>query len=66
MRKSDRNLSVQLKWNRTADGAIYQIKNNHYPQVFEDYGGDVLMVGINYNVKNKKHIYRIEKLDRSL
>ncbi len=57
---------MQLKWNRTADGAIYQIKNNHYPQVFEDYGGDVLMVGINYNVKNKKHIYRIEKLDRSL
>lgn len=54
-------LLIELKWNKTEDGAISQIKKNHYPQVFQDYGGDVLMVGINYDIKNKKHTCKIEK-----
>lgn len=54
-------LLIELKWNKTEDGAIHQIKKNNYPQVFRDYGGDVLLVGISYDTKNKKHACRIEK-----
>lgn len=54
---------IELKWNKTEDGAINQIKKNQYPQVFKDYGGDILLVGINYDVKDKKHSCRIEKLN---
>lgn len=57
-------LLIELKWNKTEDGAINQIKKNRYPQIFQDYGRDVLMVGVCYDVKNKKHSCRIEKLDR--
>lgn len=52
---------IELKWNKTTDGAINQIKNKHYPQMFQDYGGDILLVGINYDVKDKKHTCKIEK-----
>ena len=46
---------IELKWNKTEDGAINQIKKNQYSQVFKDYGGDIILVGINYDVKDKKH-----------
>lgn len=54
-------LLIELKWNKTEDGAIHQIKNNHYPQVLKAYGGEILLVGINYDVKTQKHTCRIEK-----
>lgn len=54
-------LLIELKWNKTEDGAISQIKKNDYPQVLRDYGGDILMVGVNYDVKSGKHTCRIEK-----
>lgn len=54
-------LLIELKWNKTEDGAIRQIRKNQYPQVFRDYGGDVLLVGISYDVKSKKHTCKIEK-----
>lgn len=52
---------IELKWNQTSSGAIEQIKRNDYPQVFKNYGGDILLVGINYDVKSKKHTCKIEK-----
>ena len=54
-------LLIELKWNKSEDGAIRQIKNRHYPQVLENYGGDFLLVGINYDVKSQKHTCKIEK-----
>lgn len=62
--KKDSNLPVliiELKWNRAEVGAINQIKNRNYPQVFEGYGGDILLVGINYDEKTKRHTCAIEK-----
>lgn len=62
--KKDSNLPVliiELKWNRDEVGAINQIKNRNYPQVFEGYGGDILLVGINYDEKTKRHTCAIEK-----
>lgn len=51
---------VELKWNKTSEGAISQIKNKKYVKTFENYGGDILLVGINYDAKSKKHQCSIE------
>jgi hypothetical protein len=55
---------VELKWNKTSDGAIAQIKEKNYPQVFDGFGSDILLVGINYDAKTKEHNCRIEKVSR--
>ena len=54
-------LLVELKWNKTEKSAIRQIKEKDYPQILKDYGGDILLVGINYDAKSKKHTCEIEK-----
>lgn len=54
-------LLIELKWNKTEEGAINQIKNRNYPQVLEGFGSEILLVGITYNEKNKKHTCAIEK-----
>ena len=56
-------LLIELKWNKTADGAISQIKAKKYPQIFESYRCDILLVGINYDVESKKHECMIERYD---
>ena len=53
-------LLIELKWNKTDEGAISQIKRNDYPQAIKEYGGDILLVGINYDAKSKKHTCSIE------
>lgn len=42
-------LLIELKCDRTAEGAISQIKRQEYPERLQHYKGNVLMVGINYN-----------------
>lgn len=42
-------LLIELKYEKTAGGAIAQIKNRSYPDRLEHYKGSILMVGINYN-----------------
>nr|WP_300841634.1 hypothetical protein [uncultured Acetatifactor sp.] len=63
-------LVIELKWNKTAEGAIRQIKDRNYPEAICRYGGDILLVGINYEkdapAGMRKHTclierYRIEK-----
>lgn len=53
---------IELKWNKTAAGAIAQIKDRNYPAVLKDFGGRLLLIGINYNEKTKEHTCIIEKL----
>jgi hypothetical protein len=55
---------VELKWNKTAEGAIEQIKDRNYPQVFEGFGSEILLVGVNYDEKSKEHTCVIEKYRR--
>ena len=59
-------LVIELKWNESAAGAITQIKEKHYPDAIRKYGGDILLVGINYDKKapvgKRKHTCKIEKL----
>ena len=52
---------IELKWNKTAEGAISQIKNRNYPAALKDYGGELLLVGISYNEKTKAHTCVIER-----
>lgn len=54
-------LLVELKWNKSAAGAIRQIKDRHYPSALEGYGGELLLVGINYDKDSKAYECRIEK-----
>ena len=57
-------LLVELKWNKSDEGAIKQIKKNIYPEVMKDYGGEILLIGINYDVKSKKHTCMIESYEK--
>jgi hypothetical protein len=50
---------------RKAKGAIAQIKERNYPQMLEGFGSDILLVGVNYDEKSKKHTCRIEKHSRA-
>ena len=42
-------LLIELKWEKSAKGAIEQIKDKHYPEAIKEFGGDVLLVGISYD-----------------
>ncbi len=55
---------IELKWNKTGISAIEQIKHRDYPHAFINYGCDILLVGINYDEKTKKHTCRIEKFEK--
>lgn len=55
---------IELKWNKSAEGAIGQIKEKKYPQVLEGCGSDILLVGISYDEKTKKHMCMVEKYCR--
>ena len=54
-------LVVELKWNKSAEGAIEQIKKKEYCESLEEYRGKILMVGINYDKKTRKHQCIIEE-----
>lgn len=57
-------LIVELKYDKSADTAIRQIKDRQYIQALEGYSGEILLVGINYDRddRNKPHRCIIEKL----
>lgn len=55
-------LMVELKWNKSAETAMDQIKQKNYPESIKQYTGDILLVGINYDKKTKEHGCIIEKL----
>ena len=55
-------LLMELKYDKTAQSAISQIKEKNYTQFFRDYRGEVLLVGINYDRESKTHQCIIEKM----
>ena len=55
-------LVVELKWNKDAESAITQIKEKRYPDSIKEYTDNILLVGINYDKKTKKHECIIERL----
>ena len=58
-------LLIELKYDKSAQSAITQIKEKNYLQFFKDYKGEVLLVGINYSKDTKTHqcIIEMAKLD---
>ncbi len=55
---------VELKYNSSADGAIEQIKSKRYTGALDDYSGEILLVGINYDKEQKKHECVIERISK--
>ena len=56
---------VELKYNKSADSAIQQIKERRYQGALSGYGDKILLVGINYGddaKKLKKHTCIIEEI----
>ena len=55
---------VELKYNKSSQAAIQQIKDRQYTRALKDYTGEILLVGINYNKEkaDKKHECVIENV----
>lgn len=56
-------LVMELKYNKSAQAAIQQIKERRYTKALEGYTGEILLVGINYDRDKveKPHTCMIEK-----
>lgn len=54
---------IELKWDKTAEGAIAQIKQKRYMDSLKEYHGELLLAGINYDKKTKEHTCVIEKYE---
>lgn len=54
---------VELKYDKSVRAAIGQIKDRNYLQALSGVSGEILLVGINYDRKNKKHTCKIEKVE---
>lgn len=57
-------LLIELKWNKNVQTALEQIKKNLYPESLLSYTGDVFIVGITYDKKDKTHKCKIEKYEK--
>ncbi|MBQ7456276.1 MAG: AAA family ATPase [Desulfovibrio sp.] len=55
-------LCIELKWNKSANSAITQILEKNYPASLLDQSGSVILVGINYDTKSKKHTCSIQSI----
>lgn len=52
---------VVVKWNQSVEGAIAQIHKKQYTKALEEYKGNILLVGINYDKQTKEHRCKIER-----
>ena len=57
---------IELKWDKSAAGALNQIKEKNYGSALKDYQGNLLLVGINYDRVTKKHECVIEVEQKQL
>ena len=58
-------LVVELKWNKIVQTALEQIKEKRYPESILSYTGDILLVGISYDKKDKSHQCKIERYNKT-
>ena len=54
-------LVMELKYDKDADSAIDQIKRRQYTAKLDQYEGNILLVGINYDKEKKTHTCLIER-----
>ena len=55
---------VELKYDKTPQSAIEQIKERQYPEALKEHQGKVLLVGISYDKESKTHGCVIEEWER--
>ncbi|MGN1140297.1 MAG: AAA family ATPase [Oliverpabstia sp.] len=55
---------AELKWNKSVQTAMKQIKDKKYPTSISDYTGEILLVGISYEIDSKEHHCIIEKYEK--
>ena len=55
---------VELKWDKSARGALEQVKDREYVETLKEYKGNLLLVGVNYDKKTKMHTCVIEKFKK--
>jgi hypothetical protein len=57
---------VELKWDKSAKGAIAQIKNKEYPKKLQRFSREIILLGINYDkdAKDIKYDIQIEGIRR--
>ena len=53
---------LELKYDKDASSAISQIKSRNYVDALKHYSGEVVLVGINYDKKTKRHTCIIDRL----
>jgi hypothetical protein len=63
-------LVMELKWKKNVSTALDQIRDRQYPKSLEDYGGEILLVGISYekpenNGDGSKHTCKIERYEKA-
>ena len=56
---------LELKYDKSADAAIKQIKEKRYGEALRRYVGEVVLVGIDYDKESKRHECVIEKMEKS-
>lgn len=56
---------MELKWDKSAKGAISQIIEKQYVDALKEYQGNLLLVGINYEKDTKTHTCVIEQAYKS-
>ena len=54
---------IELKWDKSVSGAIAQIKEKKYIDALSEYQGNLILAGINYDKKIKKHSCLVENVD---
>ena len=55
---------IELKYDKTTDTAISQIKQKRYPEKVAEYSGDLLLCGISYDREAKTHSCQIERFQK--
>ncbi|MDR0928821.1 MAG: AAA family ATPase [Oscillospiraceae bacterium] len=53
---------IELKYDKSAEGAIAQIEAKRYPAALSEYHGNLLLCGINYDRESKTHECKISRL----
>ena len=55
-------LLIELKWDKSVETAIDQMKEKRYPDALKEYTENLLIAGIIYDKEKKRHECRIEKM----
>lgn len=55
---------IELKYDKSAEGAIKQIKEKKYTEKLSAFSGEIMLVGINYNETTKVHECKIERITK--